>query len=90
MKKILISLMLTSVSWAARVPVNDIRFNTVRPENQLVRLLRNKVDALNDRIDNAGTQLGTGNVFYVDSAVGSDSYVGTSPATARATLEIRV
>lgn len=71
----------------AAITVKDIRFDTVRPESDLVKLLRSKFDQHN--LDIAGiANLGTGKVFYVDSnAGGSSTSVGTTPASAAPTLD---
>jgi len=58
----------------------------------LNRYLEDKFDRLDTGIDNleGAANLGTGKVFYVDSAVGADTYTGKTPATATATLDAAV
>ncbi len=72
------------------IPITDIRFSNIATTDQLVKVLRAKFAQHNSDIANAGTNLGTGKVFYVDSAVGSDAYTGTTLATATATLDAAI
>ena len=71
----------------ADVSKTDITFESVQPASQLATLLRNKIDDINAEIDQKSLNVGTGNIFYVDSAVGSDSYVGTRPEWALESLD---
>jgi len=71
-----------------------IRHNTVQPARQLVRLLQDRIGTLDDEVtalEAASTgglfdNLGTGDVFYVDSAAAADG-AGTTWATAVDTLD---
>ncbi len=74
----------------ATITSNDINFNTVYSWESLHNVLRSKIAQANIDIATAGSNLGTGKVFYVDSAVGLDTYGGTTPATATATLDAAV
>ena len=92
MRKLIIMLLLTMPAMAT-VNVNEINFNTVT-SGTFDQSLRRWITTLNTDIVNAGgspfQNRGTGQVFYVDSAVGSDSFTGTTPATATATLDAAV
>lgn len=75
------------------VSVSDINLGTVGPEQQLVKLLRNKITAINEAIDEArsGVTLGpSSSIFYVDATNGSDSYSGTSWKAAFATIDTAI
>lgn len=79
--------MFVAVSYAT-IPVKDINLTTVHPDEDLVKLLRGKFTQHNTDIANAGSNLGTGKVFYVDSnAGGSSTSVGTTPASAVPTID---
>jgi hypothetical protein len=58
----------------------------------LAQVLDKRVGSIETDIANlkAHANLGTGKVFYVDSAVGADTYTGTTPATATATIDAAV
>lgn len=75
------------------VDVTEIRFDTVTA-NTFDQSLRSWITTLNTDIVNAGgsilTNRGTGDVFYVDSATGSDTRTGTSLSTAVATIDAAV
>jgi len=66
---ILLIVLLFTATVVADITTSDIRFNTVRPEEDLARLLRSKFAQHNTDMANLGTPLGTGEVFYVDSNV---------------------
>ncbi len=75
-----------------------IRHNTVQPARQLVRLLNNRIGTLDDEVTALEAMtlggkydnIGTGDVFYVDSVTGSDSDTGVTWALAKATLDAAV
>lgn len=90
MKRMIILSLLLAASAFAEVSTTDINRDTVQPANRLVDLLRNKIGDLNTDIANLGNNLGTGKVFYVDSGAGSDTYNGTKPEWAKATLDAAV
>jgi len=83
--------LLTCVCFAT-VTVTDISMDTVQPEEALIDTLRSKFAQVNTDVTAVSgfSNLGTGKVFYVDSAVGNDSYVGTKPEWATATLDAAV
>ncbi len=89
MRKFILCVLLSITAWChADIVTNDIRFNTVRPEQDLAKLLRNKFAQHNIDIASAGVNRGTGRVFYVDSnAGGSATSTGTTPASAWPTLD---
>lgn len=77
-------------SICADISKTDITFETVQPAGQLSTLLRDKIDDIQDEIDQKTLNVGTGDIFYVDSAVGSDTYDGTKPEWAKATLDAAI
>lgn len=85
MKKTIILYLLMATCAFAEVSTTDINRNMVEPTSRLVTSLRTWFDQVNTDVANAGTNLGTGKVFYVDSGVGSDTYDGTKPEWAKAT-----
>jgi len=87
---VVVSLALISYVAFADVSKTDVTFETVQPATQLAGLLRDKIDAINDEIDQKSLNVGTGNIYYVDSAVGSDTYTGTKKAWATATLDAAI
>lgn len=95
MRRIFICLIILMFSGIClgEVDITEINFSTVT-SGTFDQSLRGWIDTLNTDITNAGGSIlsnrGTGNVYYVDSAVGSDSYDGTSPANAVATLDAAV
>lgn len=89
MKKVILTILLASCAFG-EVNTTDINFNTIRPESQLITLLKEKFGQVNTDVANLGNNLGTGKVFYVDSGVGSDTYTGTKPEWATATLDAAV
>ncbi len=98
MKKILIFLIvvLTAIPVFGTVDVTEINFTTVNA-GTFDQDLRGWISTLNSDIVTAGAasggvfaDLGTGNIFYVDSATGSDSDTGVSLALAKATLDAAV
>ena len=69
-----------------------IDYGNVSDPLRLQTLLVNRFDLVEVDIQNLKSQinLGTGKIFYVDSAVGSNSYDGTKPEWAKATLDAAV
>ena len=65
-----------------------ITTRTVGTRKQLARMLRDRFDNVDDTFGNveSAQNLGTGEVFYVDSGEGSSSYTGTARDAAKATL----
>ena len=91
MKKfILILILALCLTVYADVSTTDINHETVRPASQLASLLRDKIDDINLEIDQKTYNVGTGDIYYVDSAVGNDSYVGTKKEWATATLDAAI
>lgn len=90
-KFIIIVMMLTfCIPVFAEVDITEINFSNVNA-NTFDRSLRGWINTLNMDIVNAGVNLGTGKVFYVDSAAGgSSSSTGTTLATAAPTLDVGV
>jgi len=73
----------------AEVNLNEVNFSNVT-SGRLDFYLRRWFGITNTDITNAGdpfSNRGTGQVFYVDSAVGSDSFTGVTPALAKATID---
>lgn len=69
----------------------DINRRNVSNPDLLRKLLDNRIGGLESEVQNSfPTNKGTGQTFYVDSAVGNDSYVGTSPKYATATLDAAI
>lgn len=90
MKKILTLLILLTSAIVARaeVSVDDVTFENMNTTDGIVQIVRNKIYAINDElVAVGGTNIGTGNIYYVDSSVGNDSYSGTKPEWAWATLD---
>lgn len=90
MRKTLIFLILCLCAVGyARQEIDFVNMSTVRGT---VKTMNSVIDDIDSKILNlqSGQNLGTGLVFYVDSAVGSDTNVGTSPILARATLDAAV
>lgn len=73
----------------ADIDVTDISSWTTQPNDSLVQMLRDKFGQHNTDIAalSGGGNIGTGNTYYVDNGVGDDSYVGTKPEWAFATLD---
>jgi|GEM_PF-515254 len=69
-----------------------IDYGNVSDPIRLQTLLINKFDSIETDIRNlkSHSNLGTGKIFYVDSGVGSDTYDGTKPEWAKATLDAAV
>jgi len=100
MRKLLILIMVVVLAAASFGAGGNypIRHNTVQPARELVRLLQDRIGTLDDDVTTleamtlGGTyeNIGTGDVFYVDSATGSDTDAGTTWALAKATLDAAV
>jgi hypothetical protein len=91
-KFIILCVFLLTALCSADIATSDIKFSNLATTNDVVKLLRSKFAQHNVDIDSLGglSNRGTGKVFYVDSEVGNDSYVGTSPAKATATIDAAV
>jgi hypothetical protein len=95
MKRLFICLMIVLVAPVSMgaVDVTEINHDTVTA-GDFDQSLRGWIDTLNTDIVNAGGSVlanrGTGNVYYVDSATGADTRVGTSLSTAVATIDAAV
>lgn len=91
MKKFIVLLLLAfvAVGFAEKIQINH---TTTGNFDQLRKLLNNRFGLVEGDIENlqAGDELGTGNVFYVDSGIGSDSYTGTEKEQALATIDAAV
>lgn len=75
------------------VSKDRINFNTMSTTNGVVAEVRNLIDDINTELTNAGgrfANIGTGNIYYVDSATGNDNRVGTRPQWATATGDAAV
>jgi len=83
---VILMILFTSAAFAEKIEVN---FRNCQPTTKLVGLLENRFGLYDTDIANlqSGDNLGTGNVYYVDSGVGSDTYDGTEPEWALATLD---
>ena len=68
-KVIVLMLLAMCFTVGAAVNLNEINFNTVQSGN-FDQSLRGWFDTTNTDIGNAGSQKGTGKVFYVDSRAG--------------------
>lgn len=97
MRKILTLLVIATLFVAfpvsGEVAKDNVLLRNVANERLLVDLLRDTIDSINTELRNAGggwQNMGTGDVYYVDSGVGSDDYDGTEPAYAKATLDAAV
>jgi len=95
MKKLIFSMLLILAFCGfsrSSIDYSDIRFDTVQPTESLVKLLRDKIESINNEFDKVGGagNIGTGNIYYVDSAVGSDSYDGLLPEHAFATIDAAI
>ncbi len=91
MRKFIIIVMMLAMCFVAQatVDITEINFSNVTA-NTFDRSLRGWIDTLNTDITNAAglSNIGTGRVFYVDSAAGgSASSTGKTPATAWPTLD---
>ena len=87
-KYIIIFMVLCGLAFA-EVNLNEVNFSNVT-SGRLDFYLRRWFGITNTDITNAGdpfSNRGTGQVFYVDSAVGSDSFTGVTPALAKATID---
>lgn len=85
--------LLISITSAADVSKDTVNFNTMSTTNGIVTVVRDLIDDLNTEIRNAGgraTNIGTGNIYYVDSNVGNTTNVGTRPEWARSTIDSAV
>lgn len=80
----LVVLLIASTCYA-EIPINFTNVGNRR----LTELLRDRIGRLDTQVANlqAGGNFGTGDFYYVDSGVGSDSYVGTEPKWAFATVD---
>lgn len=89
---LVITILLATVCFAT-VNIKEINHDTIT-SGTFDQDLRGWIDTLNTDIVNAGGSIlanrGTGDVFYVDSATGSDTRVGTSLSTAVATIDAAV
>lgn len=75
------------------VSKDTVNFNTMSTTDGIVTVVRDLIDDLNDEIRNAGgraSNIGTGNIYYVDSAVGNTTNAGTRPEWARSTIDSAV
>jgi len=72
--------------------VQKINFETMNTTRGAVKVLNSRFDDIDSRLLNAenGQNLGTGKIFYVDSAVGSDNNQGKAPAQATATIDAAI
>lgn len=95
-RKILIMIM---VLVFASTCLGEIRIShrTVQPARALARLLNDRIGTLDDQVATLQAMsggvydnIGTGDVFYVDSATGSDTDTGLTWALAKATLDAAV
>jgi hypothetical protein len=91
MKKLLFLTVLLAVAGFASADVSKtgIRYDTVQPATVLERTLRNLVDDINGEFGGV-KEIGTGNIYYVDSGSGSNTYDGKSVDHAKATLDAAV
>jgi len=92
-RKILLSLMFSSIVFGADISKDDINFANMATTDGIVIQVRNLIDDINTELRNTSgrySNVGTGNIYYVDSAVGSDTYTGTSPRYAVATWDAAV
>lgn len=74
-----------------------ISHRTVQPARALARLLNDRIGTLDDQVATLQAlsggvydNIGTGDVFYVDSATGSDTDTGVTWALAKATLDAAI
>ena len=95
-KKVLLTIVvfiLLCTTAFAEVDITEINFNTVT-SGTFDQSLRGWINTINKDITNSGGTIlanrGTGNVYYVDSATGSDSDLGTTLASALATIDAAV
>lgn len=70
--------------------LNKMTFRDVQPTETLVNTMRGIMTDINTELLAAGSNPGTGKSFYVDSAVGVDTYDGLTPATATATIDAAI
>ncbi len=91
--KILIMIMVLARTCFGAGGTYPIRHNTVQPARQLVRLLNNRIGTLDDEVtaleasqNGIFSNIGTGDVFYVDSGAAAGG-AGTTWATAYDTLQ---
>lgn len=90
-KKVLLTIVMSFMFCSvvlATVDVAEITFDVVT-SGTFDQSLRRWIDTLNTDITNAGvlSNVGTGNIYFVDSVVGDDNYVGTKPEWAVATMD---
>ena len=96
MRRIIFSLMVMCLLSAPAIAELDLRkmtFRDAQPTDTLVRTLRGIMTDINTELLAAGgaaSNPGTGKTYYVDSAVGANTYTGLTPASATASLDAAV
>ena len=88
---VILMVLLLTVICPASISTTDLNVDTIYSWDSLSGVLRDKFGNVNTELDQIGrSNIGTGNIYYVDSEVGSDSYVGTKWEWATATLDAAI